>query len=242
MRDCEDMQFAVLPRDDGDVLKAISQEATDQVAFMGVSLMSTNFFSKQTITRYAGKFGAWNSPFALVVADSLEEINYRFLKGLPAHLARAKARTIGKSLVNGYSRLRAGCPGLFPVLSSKIEQEAEYIPFRDLVTDAFGADPLFRHEVQCELVSNIGSRAYQYMARESAGKPLFEDYLVREIAISLFLCSYWRDKAVTQVSPSGNSLLRRLHSFESFRKAMNLDPHRLQYVAWSPQELTHVNS
>ena len=219
----------------GETLRLLSENPSSY--FMGVSLSSTQFFSKKTVRKYLEHYEAVNTPFVLLVADSLEAINYQYLRGASVSKANVAARSIGQTYLSGYSKLTQEFPKFRAVSTSAIERRAEFHKVSRLVMQEFRRNMTFRREVQAEVIRNLGSRGNDRLARIPIGRPRIEGYVLGEIAHSLFLYSRAdRGTRIMQVSRNRDSILNRSYVLAELFHRLGIEPFSHDYLFWNPED------
>jgi len=198
--------------------------------FLGVSLMSNRKFSKSYVRSCASSLAP--VPFVLLIADSLEAINHRLLRGMSDADASEKALAVGANYLRGFLKIRATNPSFYPLLASKVEDERGYSEIRDSVIDQFAASRIFRAEIRREVRHNLGQRSRLLIG--NGHQMLLEEYVLREVALTLFLHSTLGPNLV-QLSPKRLSLLGRLSRFDELLARVGLSRAEVEY-RWLGEE------
>jgi tRNA-dependent cyclodipeptide synthase len=203
--------------------------------FLGISLMSNQFFSKRVIRSYARRFSGEDSRFLVVVADSLEAVNYRYINDLSPSEASRKALRVGKGYLAGVSRALLSFPHSRALSASSLESLGEYQSLlRDLRT-FFISHSGFSSAIRKEVSANLGTRAESLLSGDPTSISL-EEYVLREIALSILIIRMWPNSLVTQVSRTGGLMATLAETHPDLLACAHLNPGRWQYMVWMPTE------
>lgn len=210
-------------------------ENHDLMHFMGISLMSTPFFSKRTVRAYVDRFANGGSPFILLVADSLEFFNLLFLKNMPPQEAAGRARRVALGYLRGYQRIRHTHPNVRVVLTSQVECSVGFARCATAAYREYLTNTDFRSAVDRDVIQNLGDRVIPIL--NTGHTPGLQSYVIGEVAISLFMhsCAGPRVK-VKQVSPRTTGVLPELGRFRPLLQAAGVARSQVLYEAWTPRQ------
>jgi len=201
----------------------LSISMSDKSYFLGVSLMSNKFFSKRKLCEYLSLFDANKHPFLLLVADSLEAVNYECIRMLNRGEALRRSSINGENYLRGYSKLGCDYKRLIPVLTSSIEQQPDYHIFYESTLMCFRTDSHFRQAVRDTVMQNLGDRVAWLLSDNSSNSPTIERYVLGELSISLYLYFNFRNTQLTQIIPGGKGIFFRLREFKTLLNSVGLD-------------------
>ncbi|MEW8063338.1 MAG: hypothetical protein AB2776_19005 [Candidatus Thiodiazotropha endolucinida] len=209
----------------------------DEVSyFMGISLMSTRFFSKNVIWNYLQHFDADNRHFVILVADSLESHNYQHFYSLPIDEARHKSKSIGMNYLRGYEKVGRNFNKCRIVLTSDLEMDHRYALTRKKVVEFYSTSREFRNNVKFEVKKNLGAfiDGLPQMNPEHHPSDL-ERYVLGEIAITLYLHQISGAIELQQVSRNKQSILTELTQYEDLLLATKTYLTSGSYIHWTPE-------
>lgn len=198
---------------------------------LGVSLISNRFFTKSRVEGYLRRYD--DRPFVLLLADSLEAINYRYIRGFSTREAIERARHSGETYLQGFQKLVPRYPNLLPVLTSSVETLSGFHDVRCAVARYFRHDAAFRRDIREEVVENLGPRGKHLLSHSH--DPRIESYLLGEVAITLFLYRLAGGNRVTQLSPRATSILAHMPAYANLLEQVGVDPRAYEY-RWIGEE------
>lgn len=213
----------------GEALDAL--RSSDRSYFVGVSVSKNRLFSKAALLEYEHKFCCGKHPLIIVLGDSLEIVNYRHLNNLQFDQAIAKAKRVGRNYYRGYRKLHNANSNIIPVRTWHLDQHSLLRRMRRQVRDFYWHDIAFKDRVRNEVVRNVESVTGKG-ALKNGPQITLEEYVLGEVAISLFIYAQAGQDRAIQLSPTRVSLLKELGDQQELLAWMGMVNYSCRYVWW----------
>jgi len=199
--------------------------------FLGVSLMTTDFYSKARIKAYAKWSLAKFERFLVVIADVPEEINWVVLKGVKKEDAKLKIIYRTESLRKGYLRALGGLQGAIVLSVSEISNKEKYGEIYSIIFDEYKTNIKFQKDVDATVSNNLSGLLASISASNDIIKSL-APYVLHEFSVSIFLKWYNKPSFSIQISPRPDQLMENVLSGRSSAtiKRIGIKPEPYEYL------------
>lgn len=182
--------------------------------FLGVSLVTTNFFSKVRIKAYAKWSLKKFNRFLVVIADVPEEINWVVLKGINTNEAKLKIADRTKNLRKGYQRALIDLKEASVISVSEISENHAYNEIYHIILDEYENDMIFKKDVNSTINKNLSGLFNSIDATNSIVLSL-APYVLHELSVTIFLKWYHNPSFSSQISPKPDQLMENVLSGNS---------------------------
>jgi len=178
----------------------------DYGIFLGVSLISTQFFSKKCINNYARWALQHYRRFLIVIADTGELINWITLKKISYEEASERIQYRVNCLIKGYKKAIITYEDVDILRMSSIVLNDDYETIYKLIKDEYSINKHFRERVNATIANNIGGLLASLELGNQILKKL-SPYIFHELAVSIYLKWFNKPSYPSQVSPSKDALM-----------------------------------
>lgn len=205
--------------------------------FLGVSLMTTDFYSKARIRAYAkwslSKFGR----FLVVIADLPEETNWVVIKGISKAEAKSRINTRTENLKKGYLRALKDLDNTNVISATELSFVERYDDIFSLLSNGYEQDKEFMEKVNSTIHTNLSGLLASIDTAGSIIESL-APYVLHEYAISILLKWYYTPSYSAQVSPKPDALMKDVLCGRcgSILNMLGITPESYEYITKTVEE------
>jgi len=210
--------------------------------FLGISIGSNQFFSKDRIKEIRHLLGTKCTSLLLVVADSLQRWNYVGLYDMPPEEASAKAYRVGQQYLKGYATLCQHDPVFSVTTASALQHYSRLHQITCILYNEYDKRGPFLRDVNRHSFDQLSLAASRQPYGPEPHPTAY--YYIEELALSVFLMAGTTSTGRGQISPEEDPVLRRLYA-GAYPELLAVLPEletRPVYVRIDPTDLRTDNS
>ena len=199
--------------------------------FLGVSLMTTDYYSKARIIEYARWCLSNYDRFLVVIADLPEELNWVQIKGISEEDAKTRVGKRTENLKKGYARALSGFENAAVVSVNELLRMERYNMIFLSLLNEYKHNSEFNNRVNSTVRTNLSGLLTSINAPKSIIGSL-APYVLHEYAISILLKWDYSPSYSAQVSPKLDVLLTDVlcGKFGSIFEQLKILPSPYEYI------------